>query len=134
MSRPKLPDFTTVIALAEQTDCRVSLIDLARMHKHGEYSEQAVSALWPDATARVKAAYMGLKRYTGKPCSKCGGTLRYVKARSCVACLAKHMRDYYAARPELKKAERARWYQQNKQYAYLVTKARRAKIKEMQSC
>ena len=50
MSRPKLPDFSVVIRLAEQTDCRVSLIDLARMHKHGEYSKQAVDALWPDAT------------------------------------------------------------------------------------
>ena len=130
MSRPKLPDFTTVIALAEQTDCRVSLIDLARMHKHGEYSEQVVNALWPDAHPRVKAAYMGLKRYEGGACKKCGNTSRLVSNCSCVICLAKHMRDYYAARPELKKAEDARWYQQNKQYKCLATKARRERIRE----
>ena len=134
MSRPKLPDFTTVIALAEQTDCRVSLIDLARMHKHSEYSEQAVDALWPDATPRAKAAYMGWTRYTGKPCKKCGNTDRLVSNRSCVVCHVKHMRGKYAARPELKKAENARWYQQNKQYKCLATKARRERIREQQPC
>ena len=134
MSRPKLPDFSAVIALAEQTDCRVSLIDLARMHKHSEYSEQAVDALWPDATPRTKAAYMGLKRYEGRPHNRCGNTDRLVSNRSCVVCLAKDMRDYYAARPELKKAENARWYQQNKQYKCLATKARRERIREQQPC
>ena len=134
MSHPKLPDFSVVIQLAEQTDCRVSLIDLARMHKHSEYSEQAVDALWPDATPRTKAAYMGLKRYEGRPHNKCGNTDRLVSNRSCVVCHVKHMRGKYAARPELKKAENARWYQQNKQYKCLATKARRERIREQQSC
>ena len=134
MSRTKLPEFTTVIALAEQTDCRVSLIDLARMHKHGEYSEQAVDALWPDAHPRAKAAYLGLKRYEGRPHNRCGNTDRLVSNRSCVVCHVKHMRGKYAARPELKKAENARWYQQNKQYKCLATKARRERIREQQPC
>jgi hypothetical protein len=62
MSRPKLPLFSEVVRLAEQTDCRVSINDLARMHKHCEFSEEVVDALWPAATARRRAMLTGHKR------------------------------------------------------------------------
>lgn len=39
-ARPKLPSLAEVIALAEQTRLDVSVVDLARMHKHSAFSEQ----------------------------------------------------------------------------------------------
>jgi len=76
-ARPKLPSLAEVIALAEQTGLDVSVVDLARMHKQGAFSEQVVSVLWPDATPRRAAFLLGQKQYVGVPC-KCGGTLRHV--------------------------------------------------------
>ena len=152
MSRPKLPDFTTVIALAEQTDCRVSLIDLARMHKHSEYSEQAVDALWPDATPRVKAAYMGLKRYRAQSCVRCGCTQRYTGGTNCVGCVTENRDRHYAENPEKRNASGLKWQRANSEYHALrirawrsanpekvkainaKTRARRAVAKEQQPC
>lgn len=116
MSRPKLPDFTTVIALAEQTDCRVSLIDLARMHKHGEYSEQAVDVLWPDATPRAKAFYMGLKRYEGKPHNKCGNTTRHLCNNECVVCGANRAKAYRIKNRESYMQNKRVYAQKNREY------------------
>jgi len=41
-----------------------------------------------NTVTRTMAAKAGLPRYTGKPCRKCGGTLRYVVNCDCVACSA----------------------------------------------
>jgi hypothetical protein len=38
---------------------------------------------------RFAAARAGQNKYVGKPCPKCGGTLRYVINAGCVACLKK---------------------------------------------
>ncbi len=95
MSKPKLPPLSEVVALAEQADCRVSINDLARMHKHGEMSEKVVDALWPDLSPRTKAAYMGLSVYAGRHCANCDGQLRRVSSRECVHCAVMRCRAYY---------------------------------------
>lgn len=125
MSRPNLPDFSAVIQLAEQTDCRVSLIDLARMHKHSEYSEQVVNALWPDATPRTKAAYMGLKRYESQPCVRCGCTQRYTSGTNCVTCTAMRRDEFYRANPE-KRNSSLKWQKANAEYYALRMRAWRS--------
>ena len=130
MSRPKLPDFTTVIALAEQTDCCVSLKDLARMHKHGEYSEQAVDVLWPDVPPRAKAAYMGLKRYDGRACENCGGTERYTSWSKCVTCTAMQRDEFYRVNPEKKNTASLRWQKANAEYHALRMRAWKARNPE----
>ena len=130
MSRPKLPDFSEVMRLAEQTDCRVSLKDLARMHKHGEYSEQAVSALWPDATPRAKAAYMGWTRYTGKPCKKCGNTDRLVSNRDCVRCAFARVKAYRENNATYTQ-RCAEWQKENREYLQVWFKAHYAKNRDM---
>lgn len=38
---------------------------------------------------RIEAAQNGERRYQGKPCKKCGGTLRYTINSACVACALK---------------------------------------------
>ena len=42
--------------------------------------------------ARLAASAAKIKRYLGRECSKCGGTLRFVYSGACVAC--KHLSDY----------------------------------------
>ncbi len=130
MSRPKLPDFSAVMRLAEQTDCRVSLKDLARMHKHGEYSEQAVSALWPNATPRTKAAYMGWTRYTGKPCKKCSNTDRLVSNRDCVRCAFARVKVRRQNGGTYTK-RRAEYQKENREYLQVWFKAHYAKNRDM---
>lgn len=39
--------------------------------------------------ARLEAANNGKNKYDGKPCGKCGGTLRWVINNSCVPCATK---------------------------------------------
>lgn len=95
MSKPKLPPLSEVLALAEKVDCRVSITDLARMHKHCEFSEKVVDALWPDASPRVKAIYQGLGVYVGRHCGNCDGQLRRVSSRECVHCAVIRCRAYY---------------------------------------
>lgn len=127
MSKPKLPPLSEVLALAEQADCRVSITDLARMHKHGEMSAEVVDALWPDASPRVKAAYMGLKRYQSEPCPRCGGTQRYTGGTNCVGCVAANRERYYAENPEKKAEILARWRAENRAYYNLSARVWRAK-------
>lgn len=95
MSKPKLPPLSEALALAEQADCRVSITDLARMHKHCEFSEVVVDALWPDASPRVKAIYQDLGVYVGGHCGNCDGQLRRVSSRDCVRCAAMRCRAYF---------------------------------------
>ena len=38
---------------------------------------------------RLEAAKNGERRYQGKPCKKCGDTLRYTINSACVACTLK---------------------------------------------
>jgi hypothetical protein len=47
--------------------------------------------------AHEKAKAAGEKRYHGKPCPRCGGTERYTRNRSCVACAARRNREWQEA-------------------------------------
>ena len=120
-ARPKLPSLAEVIALAEQTGFDVSVVDLARMHKHSAFSEQVVSVLWPDATTRQAAFLAGQKQYVGVPC-KCGGTLRHVASRTCVPCDLERKRG--------KPAKPSNWHAENREYLRNYLRAWRAKRKE----
>lgn len=122
MSKPKLPPLSEVLALAEQADCRVSITDLARMHKHCEFSEVVVDALWPDATARRRAMLTGHKRYVGVPCNTCGGTLRNVASNTCTPCQNERRRGQKYA---------SNWHAENRDYLRLYLKAWRLRRKEM---
>ena len=119
-ARPKLPSLAEVIALAEQTGLDVSVVDLARMHKHSAFSEQVVSVLWPKATTRQAAFLAGQKQYVGVPC-KCGETLRHVASRACVPCHRERKRGYKST---------SNWHAENREYLRLYLKAWRAKRKE----
>jgi 5-methylcytosine-specific restriction endonuclease McrA len=48
--------------------------------------------------------------YEGKPCVKCGGTLRYIAKRNCVACV----RAWSLKNQEVVKARSKAWYGANK--------------------
>ena len=119
-ARPKLPSLAEVIALAEQTGLDVSVVDLARMHKHSAFSEQVVSVLWPDATPRRAAFLLGQKQYVGVPC-KCGGTLRHVASRTCVPCHQERNRS---------NKNTSNWHAENREYLRNYLRAWRAKRKE----
>ena len=120
-ARPKLPSLAEVIALAEQTGLDVSVVDLARMHKHSAFSEQVVSVSWPRVTARQAAFLAGHKQYVGVPC-KCGGTLRHVASRTCVPCHRERNRG--------KPAKPSNWHAENREYLRNYLRAWRAKRKE----
>lgn len=52
---------------------------------------------------RRKAADEGRIHYEGRPCARCGGTLRYVVSANCVACL---LTDSKRRQRELREAVR----------------------------
>src|SRR4051812_49685061 len=54
--------------------------------------------------------------YEGKPCVKCGGTLRYIAKRNCVACV----RAWSLKNQEVVKARSKAWYGANKDKAQLA--------------
>lgn len=54
--------------------------------------------------SRDEAKALGLKRFTGKPCAKCGGTERRVCDSNCVTCLRVRKARYYAANIEKARA------------------------------
>lgn len=119
-ARPKLPNLAEVIALAEQADLDVPVVDLARMHKQGVFSGDVVSVLWPKATARQAAFLAGQKQYVGVPC-KCGGTLRHVASRTCVPCHRERKRGNKST---------SNWHAENREYLRNYLRAWRAKRKE----
>jgi len=96
------------------------------MHKHGEMSERVVNTLWPDATARVKAAYMGLKRYEFQPCVRCGCTQRYTGGTNCVGCVAANRERHYAENPEKRNVSSLQWQKANSEYYALRMRAWRS--------
>lgn len=118
----KFPTLANVIELAEQTGLDVSVVDLARMHKHSAFSEQVVSVSWPDATPRYFAMMTGRTRYDGAPCKHCGGTLRNVASRGCVPCDLERKRG--------KPAKPSNWHAENREYLRNYLRAWRAKRKE----
>jgi len=128
-ARPKLPSLAEVIALAEQTGLDVSVVDLARMHKHSAFSEQVVSVLWLDATPYRKAVYMGLKRYVGT-CKKHGEVERFVSGQVCVLCSRECAVRYKANNPEKLTAAHKRWRDANHDYLIVYWRARWQKRKE----
>ena len=117
------PTLAEVIDLAEKNDVCVAAIDLARMHKCGEFSEQVVSVLWPDATPRRAAFLLGQKQYVGVPC-KCGGTLRHVASRTCVPCHLERKRSNKST---------SNWHAENREYLRNYLRAWRAKRKEQKA-
>jgi len=127
-ARPKLPSLAEVIALAEQTGLDVSVVDLARMHKHSAFSEQVVSVLWPDARPLRKAAYMGLVRYPSV-CGKHGATERFVSGQVCVLCSRECTARYKANNPEKWTAAHKRWRDANHDYLIVYWRARWQKRK-----
>jgi len=51
------------------------------------------------------------EKFEGSPCRKCGGKLRYVKSRDCVACTKSKKRKYYLENKgsgSIRKADRKR--------------------------
>ena len=124
-ARPKLPSLAEVIALAEQTGSDVSVVDLARMHKHSEFSDKAACELWPNATPRYFAMMTGQTRYDGAPCKHCGGTLRHVASRTCVPCDLERKRG--------KPAKPSNWHKENRDYLRNYLRAYRAKQREQRA-
>ncbi len=55
-------------------------------------------------TTRKEAKEAGEKRYAGKPCVKCGNTIRYVSTNKCVECKSNLYRKYREENPEKVKA------------------------------
>ena len=118
----KFPTLANVIELAECHGADVSAIELARMHKRGEFGDKAASELWPDATPRYFAMMTGRTRYDGAPCKHCGGTLRNVASRGCVPCDLERKRG--------KPAKPSNWHAENREYLRNYLRAWRAKRKE----
>jgi hypothetical protein len=123
--RREFPTLADVIALAERHDADVSAIELARMHKRGEFSDKAAHGLWPAATPRYFAMVTGRTRYDGAPCKHCGNTLRNVSSRTCVPCHLEHKRG--------KHANSNNWHKENRDYLRVYLQAYRAKRKELAS-
>lgn len=121
----EFPTLTDVIALAERHDADVSAIELARMHRRGEFSDKAARGLWPAATPRYFAMVTGRTRYDGAPCKHCGGTLRNVSSRTCVPCHLEHKRG--------KPAKPSNWHKENRDYLRVYLQAYRAKQKEQKA-
>lgn len=121
----KFPTLTNVIELAECHGADVSAIELARMHKRGEFSDKAASELWPNATPRYLAMVTGRTRYDGAPCKHCGGTLRNVASRTCVPCHLEYKRG--------KLAKSSNWHKENREYLRVYMQAYRAKQKEQKA-
>ena len=117
----KFPTLAEVIALAEKNAVYVSAIDLARMHKCGEFSDKAACELWPNATPRYFAMMTGRTRYDGAPCKHCGGTLRHVASRTCVPCHQERKRG---------NKNTSNWHKENREYLRNYLRAWRAKRKE----
>lgn len=53
------------------------------------------------------------KRYHGKPCKHCGGTLRYKSSRNCIECTAKKKDKWYQNNKERATAKTLRWKKDN---------------------
>ena len=120
-ARPKLPALAEVIALAEQNAVYVSINDLARMHRIGEFTDKVARELWPSATPRFLAGVTGQTRYEGVPCGHCGGTLRNVASRTCVPCHRERKRGNKST---------SNWHAENREYLRNYLRAWRAKRKE----
>jgi len=129
-ARPKLPSLAEVIALAEQTRLDVSVVDLARMHKHSEMSAEVVDALWPDASPRVKAIYQGLTRYNDTACKKCGSTLRMVGNGRCWACHKVSTAKWRMLNITKSTRDFAKWQAKNREYRNTYNRALRTRKQE----
>lgn len=68
--------------------------------------------------SREEARAQGLKRFTGKPCAKCGGSERRVCDGNCVTCLRARKAKHYAAN-----IEKARAYYSSVRERVLAQKA-----------
>lgn len=55
----------------------------------GEALTDSAQNSMPMPMPRRKAALEGLIHYEGRPCARCGGTLRYVVSANCVVCSLK---------------------------------------------
>lgn len=121
----KFPTLAEVIDLAEKNAVCVAAIDLARMHRRGEFSDKAALGLWPAATPRYFAMVTGRTRYDGAPCKHCGGTLRNVASRTCVPC---HL-EYKRGKP----AKPSNWHKENRDYLRVYMQAYRAKQREQKA-
>ena len=121
----KFPTLANVIELAECHGADVSAIELARMHRRGEFSDKAALGLWPAATPRYFAMVTGRTRYDCAPCKHCGGTLRNVSSRTCVPCHLEHKRGKFA--------KSSNWHKENRDYLRVYLQAYRAKQKEQKA-
>lgn len=74
-------------------------------NKEGQRQRNAASVLKREVARQVRtdAAEAGEKQYTGSPCKKCNGTLRYTVNGGCVACSNKQALT-------LNKAKRAKYH------------------------
>ena len=120
----KFPTLANVIELAECHGADVSAIELARMHRRGEFSDKAALGLWPAATPRYFAMVTGRTRYDGAPCKHCGGTLRNVSSRTCVPCHQERNRS---------NKNTSNWHAENREYLRNYLRAWRAKRKEQKA-
>jgi hypothetical protein len=52
------------------------------------YNGKTITNTWSNSmpSPRIEAARQGQRKYTGKPCPKCGCTERYVINAACVDC------------------------------------------------